>query len=394
MSKNRVIYALLAAAAAVFSAAYKSRLSAVLLIAVICYPLLAALCVFIASRLIRAGFVAEGSTGGSSPRIVQQKGEEYSLWIYIKNGSVFPCVPLELLCNVPDKELGLFTHKRISASVPPLGGCRIAVPAMHRYRGAYIAQIISAAFFDPLRIIRITRKLSAEATLIFLPRRLDYGELIAEAPGEDSANPTPLKKGEREDFSHVREYIRGDMMQLVHWKLTAKLDELMIKQYDEAAERRALILCDYRTDGMDTGMAMKQADAVIEAAIAIASAAVKAGVDVRADFGAVSGEYRSDIGDEAAFERFYELSAIMPLRFATVGTERLLSEGIRAGASVVFVVTGHISEELFAELDCAAEGFSGIIVLADVNPSVPPELIEKAKLRRFEYFKALGKNQG
>lgn len=386
MSRNRLIYITLAVALMVFSAAYQSRISAVLFIAVLCYPVLAAVCVLICSRMTVIGFVENAPVNsGICPRIVRQKGEAYDLWIYVRNRSVFPCVPIELQCNLPDRDMGLFTRKRIYASVPPLGRCRISVSVMHRYRGAYSAQISSAAFFDPLRIIRLSRRLTSEATLIFLPRKLDMGELIAEAPGEESTDPSLLLKGEREDFSHVREYIMGDMIQLVHWKLTAKLDELMIKQYDEASERRTAILCDYRTDAADTGMAMKQADAVIEAAIAILLASVRAGLDTRVDFGAINGDYRSDIHDMSDFERFYDLMAVMPSRLETMELRQLLAGG-QQGASVVFLITGRLSEELIALLAEAAEGSPEMLVLANVNPGIYPELEYKAQQQSFRYL--------
>lgn len=386
MSRNRLIYITLTVAFMVFSAAYESRLSAVLFIAALCYPALAAVCVLICSRMTDIGFVEDRRNAGASPRIVRQKGEAYDLWIYVRSRSVFPCVPLELQCNLPDRDMGLFMRKRIYAAVPPMGRCRISVSVMHRYRGAYTAEVARAAFFDPLRLIRISRRVDSTATLIFLPRRPDLGELIAEAPGEESTDPALLLKGEREEFSHVREYVPGDMIQLVHWKLTAKLDEMMIKQYDQATERRTVILCDYGTEGADTGTAMKQADLIIEAAIAVALASVRSGAGTRVDFGAVTGDYRSDIRDMADFERFYDLAAVMPLKFDTVGVQQLLADG-QQGASVVFLITGRLSEELIAMVNTAAENAHGtVFVLADVNPGVSPELEQKAKQQRFEYF--------
>ena len=386
MSRNRLIYITLAVAIMVFSAAYRSRLSAVLLIAVLCYPVLAAVCVLICSRRTDIGFVENSPVnGGVRPRIVRQKGEAYDLWIYVRSRSVFPCAPIELQCNIPDRDMGLFTRKRIYASVPPLGRCRISVSVMHRYRGAYSAEISLAAFFDPLRIIRISRNIDSQATLIYLPRKIDFGELIAQAPGEERSDPALRRKGEREDFSHVREYVRGDMMQLVHWKLTAKLDEMMIKQYDEASERRTAILCDYRTEAADTGMTMKQADAIIEAAVAIALASARSGVDCRVDFGAMTGDYRSDIADMADFERFYDLMAVMPSRLEIMELRRLITEG-QQGASLIFLITGRLTEELVALLASAAENFPGVFVLANVNPGMYPELEEKAEQQRFRYL--------
>lgn len=116
---------------------------------------------------------------------------------------------------------------------------------MHRYRGSYAAEISRISVFDPLRIICISRKISSEETLIFLPRRVDIGELPAEAHSENSSNPAPLLQGEREDFSTFAKYRPGDIMQLVHWKLTAKLDDLMIKavrRSDRAQDRGSMRL--------------------------------------------------------------------------------------------------------------------------------------------------------
>lgn len=123
MSRNRLIYITLTVALLIFSAAYQSRISAVLLIAALCYPLLAAVCVLICSRTSSADFVENTSRNGSgsSTRIVRQKGEEFDLWIYVRSRSVFPCAPIELQCNLPDRETGLFTMKSIYASVPPFG---------------------------------------------------------------------------------------------------------------------------------------------------------------------------------------------------------------------------------------------------------------------------------
>lgn len=398
MHRNRTIYIALVIAFLVFSIAYQSRISAVLLIASLCYPVLAVICVVISSRLISAGFIdnaaddqeRKGSSIQLSPRIVRQKGEVSDLWIYVRSRSVMPYAPVELLCNIPDRDTGFFSAKRIYASVPPLGRCRISVPVMHRYRGAYVAEISRASFYDPLRIIRITRRMSSEATLVYLPRKLDFGELIADAASEDSSSPVSLLKGEKEDFSHVREYIEGDIMQLVHWKLTAKQDELMIKQYDETTDRRVMILCDYHFDNAGS-TAMKQADAVIEAAVAVAMSVVKAGVDAQVDFGEVSGEYCSEIKDMADFERFYDLSAIIPSRIETVDFCRLITESCReaqtsGGCSVMFLITGRLTEEVIATADAAAGFFRGLLVLANVCPGADPELEEKAAERRFDYL--------
>ena len=383
MRTNRILYILMALAFLAFSIIYQSRIASVLLIASLCYPLLAALLAFLASRLVEVGFVEN--------RSVHSKGEEFELWIYVRGKSVIPYAPVELHCNLPDRDTGLFSIKRIYAAVPPLGRCRVSVTAMHRYRGSYVAEINRLAVFDPFRIIRITRRISSEATLIFLPRRIDIGELSSEAHSENSANPVPLLKGEREEFSHVRDYRLGDIMQLVHWKLTAKQDELMIKQYDEETERRTYILCDYSFESAaGAGTSMKQADAVIEAAIAFTLSAVKSGCGAVVDFGSGAPQLRSFVKDMQDFERFFNLMAVIPARLEVMDIAALAAQAVRSGASTVLLITCRLTEEMIFAAEAAAEGFQGEVALIWLSLGTHSPLEAEAEGKRFVFMPVRG----
>lgn len=383
MRRNRTLYIIMALAFLVFSMVYQSRIASVLLIASLCYPVLAALAALAASRFAEVGFVEN--------RSVHSKGEEFELWIYVRGKSPIPYAPVELQCNLPDRDTGLFSIKRIYAAVPPLGRCRVAVTAMHRYRGSYIAEISRLSVFDPLRIIRITRKITSEATLIFLPRRIDIGELSSEAHSENSANPAPLLKGEREEFSHVRDYRPGDIMQLVHWKLTAKLDELMIKQYDEETERKTCILCDYCFDGAsDPGAAMKQADAVIEAAVAFTLSAVKSGCGAVVDLGSGSPELRSFVKDMPDFERFYNLMAVIPARMEVMDFSAMAAQAVRSGASTILLITCRLTEETILTAESAAESFQGEVALIWLSLGTRSPLESEAEGKRFLFVPVRG----
>ena len=74
MRRNRILYILMALAFLVFSIAYQSRISSVLLIAAAVYPLLAALAAFIASRTAEAGFIEQ--------REVHPKETDIEIWLY------------------------------------------------------------------------------------------------------------------------------------------------------------------------------------------------------------------------------------------------------------------------------------------------------------------------
>lgn len=382
MRRNRILYILLAVGMLAFSIAYQSRIASVLLIAALCYPVLAAIAAFIASRTAEAGFV--------NNREVHQKCEDFELWLYVRSRFIVPFAPIELQCSIPDRDTGLFSTKRIYAAVPPLGKCRISAAAMHRYRGSYVAQITRIAVCDPLRIIRISRRMAGEETLVFLPRRVDIGDIAAEARSENSSNPVPLLKGEREDFSHVREYLPGDIMQLVHWKLTAKQDDLMIKQYDEATEQRTAIICDYNFDGSTAAAVMKQADAVIEAAIAFTLSAVNTGSGVTVDFGSGMPEFSGVIRDMQDFERFYDLMSVIPSRMDTADIGTLAANVRAAGAATVLIITCRLTDETILAAQTAAESTRGETALVWLSLGASSELEAQAQGKKFLFMPIRG----
>lgn len=185
----------------VFSIAYQSRISSVLLIAAAVYPLLAALTAFIASRTAEAGFIEQ--------REVHPKETDIEIWLYVRSRFILPLAPVELQCNLPDRDTGLFCAKRVYAAVPPFGKCRISVSGMHRYRGSYAAEISRISVFDPLRIICISRKISSEETLIFLPRRVDIGELPAELTARTARTPLRCFRASARTFRTFANTVRA-----------------------------------------------------------------------------------------------------------------------------------------------------------------------------------------
>ena len=52
-----------------------------------------------------------------------------------------------------------------------------------------------------------------------------------------------------EDDQTVREYRDGDDLRRIHWPATARTGELMVRQEDRPAKRRAVVVLDSRSSG-------------------------------------------------------------------------------------------------------------------------------------------------
>lgn len=345
MARNRVLYILIAVGSVIFSMAYTSKISALLLFAVLLYPVIASVFALTLLLSVKAEFTAR--------RVVIDKNEPFDVSITIRNRSLLPGVPVEVYCHIPDREIGLFADKRVFASVSPMGKARLSIGCVHKYRGSFNCQIHSLSFVDPLRIVRLTKKQNGTLPIVFLPRKLPLADILSTSAGEQSFSPKKPITSEREDFSHVRGYRSGDIMQLVHWKLTAKQDELMIKQFDSVNDVRAAVLCDFNVYPGECNI-MLRSDTVIETALAFVREAINKGIYCCVETGEFSRRDPVYVYDIPTFNRFFELMSVIPAKLDVADFIYTLDNVDIESTSAVIIITTELSEELLARAKAAA----------------------------------------
>ena len=107
---------------------------------------------------------------------------------------------------------------------------------------------------DPLGIFRAVGRCPGEASVLVLPPR--HPLPILNLPGRNaSADPGPPRSGGttgEAEFSSLRDYRRGDPRKRVHWRSSARIGRLVVKEYeDERRPRHGLALdiyCPVRHD--------------------------------------------------------------------------------------------------------------------------------------------------
>lgn len=354
MARNRIIYIIAALLSLVFAISYKEQISAVILSAFLIYPLLAWLTTFILLKLVSADF--------SQNTLRTEKGTRFEISINVRNRSVLPCVPMELICGLPDEDSGLAAEKTIFVTLPPLGKAGLSMNCQNRYRGRYRFDIRKISVFDPLRIIRLTKKGKSELNAVFVPRRFEIPDIDYLCERDSFAVKRQNSLDSREDFSHVRDYIPGENVQLVHWKLTAKQDELMIKQFDDVFDRRARILCGINS-GEKERDPLLSTDTVIETAIAFAKAFPECGIPASVEFG-VTAESVCRVSNSVEFEEFFELMSVITPNSESFSLDK------DGGEAVLVIVTAELTDEILALANRAASVET--VIVAYVNLSGKP----------------------
>ena len=376
MVKNRVIYILTTLACLGFSMAYTGKLSQILFLVMLLYPAAAFILSVIQLLLVGADF--------RNDRTTVPKELSFDVFIRVYNRFIFPVVPVEILCSLPDGDVGLFSEKRLFVSLPPFGSAEISLKCKHKFRGSFNGTIKRLYVVDPLRIIRVSKKFEKTTQMIFMPRRLNMEGLIFRSAVEQSFAQKQLRSTDKEDFSHVREYRDGDVLQLVHWKLTAKQDELMIKQFDSVTDLRAVILCDYHQSNDIAGMT--RADMVIETALAFAKTALEKSMHSTVDLGDLNSR-PSLVADMGSFNRFFELMSVIPPDLHTADFLMMIDELDKSSAAILVLITTELDKELIDRARDAAQQVT--VFYAYLNLESKP-LEQDFSKERFLFLNILG----
>ena len=101
---------------------------------------------------------------------------------------------------------------------------------------------------DPFGLTLRTAALSGDAEVVVLPRVLPLPGARSLGSGIGSEGSVPhMVALHGEDDQTVREYRDGDDLRRIHWPASARTGELMVRQEDRPAKRRAVVILDSRS---------------------------------------------------------------------------------------------------------------------------------------------------
>ncbi len=110
--------------------------------------------------------------------------------------------------------------------------------------GCYQIRLHSLEAYDFLHFFRFHKETPHLTEVRVFPREVetepfepsDYGE------GFDEFEETSARGNTSSNVTDIREYIPGDRLQRIHWKLSAKIDKLMVKENEHTSSNQFTIL--------------------------------------------------------------------------------------------------------------------------------------------------------
>ena len=255
------------------SQSFFSNLSYIVLIFLVLLPVFSFL-----YMLVLASFV---SCKLSVSKTIMRKGEKFSYTIEFHNQSFFmaPFVCAELI--LPDSKGIRIFRKRMIFPLLPFENRKIQTTVSFKYRGLYPIRIETVRLTDVFGLFALRIPCNRQYTILTLPNTsLSEIGKIADGTDNDTTTKKTLFGNDKIEMTDVRNYLPGDSLKLVHWKLSSRHDDMIVKVFDQPADNKASVLVDFSAvvPGVDERNEMS-ADAVAEIAASICKGCTESGYE-------------------------------------------------------------------------------------------------------------------
>ena len=196
-----------------------------------------------------------------------EKGEQGTLRIRVENGTPLPLSLIGVRLRLVNLLTGQSAVQRFRLSASPRG----AAVSEYRFSSAHCGRVLITAercrLYDPFGLIGVRLGQTAAAAVTVQPS--GFIQTIAVSPDANCPDDSETYSQERSgyDLSEVyalREYDPGDSLRQIHWKLSGKLDKLVVREPSLPVRRSVLVFWE-RTQTASPEQSDAQADVVITA---------------------------------------------------------------------------------------------------------------------------------
>ena len=172
------------------------------------------------------------------------QGETACFTIQIKNPTWFVSLDTKLIVNVENTLMETIGQQVFSVPVHAGKGYTLTLPVVATYPGLLKISVSRVYIKDLMGFFRLKKNVEQTAELSILPRAVtDIAyEKTALEQGMLESEESSKRGNDFSDVQEVREYIPGDKLMSIHWKLSAKRDILMVKDRVSMSDHQLVIV--------------------------------------------------------------------------------------------------------------------------------------------------------
>lgn len=237
LTTNSVFYIVAFVAIIIFTQALRNRVSAVIFYSFLVFVPLNVLFAFLSTKGLRVSLDSSETTVA--------KHTPFSYVISISNESILPVVFAEAYMYIPDKEAVRTTVKKVFFSMPPSAATTITNTVSFPFRGTYDIGLETIYVYDFFKTVKFKVDLSERTQVFAVPKRLK-SDMVRSIVSSDSSGITSRSpfSPEKTEVDDIRDYRAGDSLKSIHWKLSSKSENFIVREYAQGSVKTNLIFVD------------------------------------------------------------------------------------------------------------------------------------------------------
>ena len=230
------------------------------------YAFLLALC-WVYLQIVRRGFSVEhGFEENSCVR-----GSSVELPLVLKNRSRLPILRVQPQVYVANP-YGEREHETFAMAMIDAMDEDVMLTKVHLgHVGVYSAGVQGVVLYDPFMFFHAFCEVDGHASMAATPQVFDIASAeFSNLAMHDSLAPVRTVLSDDVDYAGTRDYEYGDPLKSIHWKLSARTNELQTRLFEASVNSKLAVVMDFHgNSSYSTEDLMACNDVVVEMALAV-----------------------------------------------------------------------------------------------------------------------------
>lgn len=180
-----------------------------------------------------------------SDTTITEKNKPFSYEFRLINEAILPYPFIDAYIKLPRRSSVRTTERCVRIGMAPMSNYTVKGTVTFRFRGTYEIGVTSFYVYDFFRIFRVRSQINTFSTIYVLPRKLtlDTGDAFSVSDSALRTVKAPYVYDKLE-VSDIRDYMPGDSLKSIHWKLSSKSEEFIVNDYNTGSADVSYIFCD------------------------------------------------------------------------------------------------------------------------------------------------------
>lgn len=177
--------------------------------------------------------------------LVENRDDDFFFNINIDNPTMFFSNNCILEIKISNKFFDTSQTHSVVLPATPFSSATVTYPLKSQHCGILNVDITEFCIYDALNFFHIKKSIAVHKEIPIYPSPKSTDNTVLSDLSNGCDDKENMKKGyDATEVSNIREYIPGDRLSDIHWKLSAKENNLMVKEHIQNTSKELTVFVD------------------------------------------------------------------------------------------------------------------------------------------------------